>query len=234
MFTLLMFLVARVGTHIPAPGVDIDRLAIMTQQSNILGYINMFSGGAFSRVSIFALGIVPYINASIVFSLLGSIIPKLEEMRKEGEGARNKLTQWTRYLTIGIAIVQGLGVCTWLQSSGLVTTPGFMFFLTTITTLTAGTVFLMWIGEQISLKGLGNGVSLLIFLNVISRIPADIVKTIESMKGSKFLIPLLIVVAIAAIITITGIVVFQLGQRKIPVHYVGRGFGGKAGMEQSS
>ncbi len=233
-FTLLMFLVARVGTHIPAPGVDIDRLAIMTQQSNILGYINMFSGGAFSRVSIFALGIVPYINASIVFSLLGSIVPKLEEMRKEGEGARNKLTQWTRYLTIAIAVVQGLGVCTWLQSSGLVTTPGFMFFLTTITTLTAGTVFLMWIGEQISLKGLGNGVSLLIFLNVISRIPADIVKTIESMKGSKFLIPLLIVVAIAAIVTVTGIVVFQLGQRKIPVHYVGRGFGGKAGMEQSS
>ncbi len=233
-FTLLMFLVARVGAHIPAPGVDIDRLSQMTQQSDLLGYINMFSGGAFARVSIFALGIVPYINASIVFSLLGSIIPQLEEMRKEGEGSRNKITQWTRYLTIGIAIVQGLGICTWLQSAGLVTTPGFMFFLTTITTLTAGTVFLMWIGEQISLKGLGNGVSLIIFLNIISRIPADIVQTMQSMKGSKFLIPLFVVVALAAVAVTAGIVIFQLGQRKIPVHYVGRGFGGKSGMGQNS
>ncbi|MGL5049252.1 MAG: preprotein translocase subunit SecY [Fusobacteriaceae bacterium] len=233
-FTLLMFLVARVGTQIPTPGVDIDRLSQMTQQNDILGYINMFSGGAFGRISIFALGIVPYINASIVFSLLGSIIPKLEEMRKEGEGARNKLTQWTRYLTIAIAIVQGIGVCTWLQASGLVTTPGPMFFLTTIITLTAGTVFLMWIGEQISLKGLGNGVSLLIFLNIISRIPADIVQTMQSMKGSKFLIPLLFIVALAAIAVVAGIVIFQLGQRKIPVHYVGKGFGEKSGMDQSS
>lgn len=233
-FTLLMFLVARVGTLIPAPGVDIDRLAAMTQKSDLLGYINMFSGGAFSRVSIFALGIVPYINASIVFSLLGSLIPKLEEMRKEGEGSRNKLTQWSRYLTIAIAIVQGLGVCTWLQSSGLVTTPGPMFFLTTVTTLTAGTVFLMWIGEQISLKGLGNGVSLIIFLNVISRIPGDIVQTMQTMKGSKFLIPLLAIVAVAAIVVTAGIVLFQLGQRKIPVHYVGKGFGGKSGVGQSS
>lgn len=233
-YTLLMFLVARIGTHIPAPGIDIDRLAMMTQQSDILGYINMFSGGAFSRVSIFALGIVPYINASIVFSLLGSIIPKLEEMRKEGEGSRNKLTQWTRYLTIVIAILQGIGVCTWLQTSGLVTTPGLMFFLTTITTLTAGTVFLMWVGEQISLKGLGNGVSLLIFLNVISRIPSDIVQTVQAMKDSKFLIPLLLIVGIAAMIVTATIVLFQLGQRKIPVHYVGRGFGGKAGMGENS
>lgn len=233
-FTLLMFLVARIGTHIPAPGVDIDRLATMTQQSDILGFINMFSGGAFSRVSIFALGIVPYINASIVFSLLGSIIPKLDEMRKEGEGSRNRITQWTRYLTIAIAVIQGLGVCTFLQTSGLVTTPGFMFFLTTIVTLTAGTVFLMWIGEQISLKGLGNGVSLLIFLNVISRIPADIVQTIQSMKGNKFLVPLFVVVAIAAIVVTAIIIIFQLGERKIPVHYVGRGFGGKAGMGEKS
>ena len=233
-FTLLMFLVARIGTHIPAPGIDIDRLAVMTQQSDILGYINMFSGGAFSRVSIFALGIVPYINASIVFSLLGSIIPKLEEMRKEGESSRNRLTQWTRYTTIGIAVLQGIGVCTWLQSSGLVLTPGPLFFLTTITTLTAGTVFLMWVGEQISLKGLGNGVSLLIFLNVISRIPADIVQTVQSMKGSKFLVPLLLIVALAAIAVTTTIVLFQLGQRKIPVHYVGKGFGGKIGMGENS
>jgi preprotein translocase subunit SecY len=155
-FTLIMFLVARVGTYIPAPGIDVDRLATMTAQSDILGYINMFSGGAFKRVSIFALGIVPYINASIVFSLLAVIIPKIEEIQKDGEAGRNKINQWTRYLTIAIAIVQGFGVCMWLQSVGLVTTPGILFFLTTVVTLTAGTVFLMWIGEQISIKGIGN------------------------------------------------------------------------------
>ncbi|MGL6115459.1 preprotein translocase subunit SecY [Cetobacterium sp. SF1] len=233
-FTLLMFLVARVGTYIPAPGVDIDRLAQMTAQNDLLGYINMFSGGAFQRVSIFALGIVPYINASIVFSLLAVIIPKLEEIQKEGESGRNKITQWTRYLTIAIAIVQGIGVCMWLQSVGLVTTPGFSFFLTTIVTLTAGTVFLMWVGEQISVKGIGNGVSLLIFLNVISGAPRAIIQTMQDMQGNKFLIPVLLLVGLAAILTIAGIVIFQLGQRKIPVHYVGKGFGGNHGMGQNS
>lgn len=233
-FTLLMFLVARVGTYIPAPGVDVDRLATMTAQSDILGYINMFSGGAFKRVSIFALGIVPYINSSIVFSLLAVIIPKIEEIQKEGESGRNKITQWTRYLTIGIAIIQAFGVCIWLQSVGLVTTPGTMFFLTTIVTLTAGTVFLMWIGEQISIKGIGNGVSLLIFLNVISGGPSNVVQTIQSMRGSKFLIPVLGLITLAGILVVAGIVIFQLGQRKIPVHYVGKGFNGRGGMGQNS
>lgn len=233
-FTLLMFLVARVGTYIPAPGVDVDRLATMTAQSDILGYINMFSGGAFKRVSIFALGIVPYINSSIVFSLLAVIIPKLEEIQKDGESGRNKITQWTRYLTIGIAVVQSFGVCLWLQSVGLVTSPGTLFFLTTIVTLTAGTVFLMWVGEQISVKGIGNGVSLLIFLNVISGGPSNVVQTIQSMRGSKFLIPVLLLIAFAGILVVTGIVIFQLGQRKIPIHYVGKGFNGRGGMGQNS
>jgi len=233
-FTLLMFLVARVGTHIPAPGVDIGRLASMTAQNDLLGYINMFSGGAFQRVSIFALGVMPYINASIVMSLLAVIIPKLEEIQKEGESGRNKITQWTRYLTIVIALIQGFGVCMWLQSMGLVMTPGFAFIMTTVTTLTAGTVFLMWVGEQISIKGIGNGVSLLIFLNVISRMPSSVVQTVQSMRGNKFLLPLLVIVAVAALATVAGIVLFQLGQRKIPIHYVGRGFGGKSGVADST
>lgn len=233
-FTLMMFLVARVGTLIPAPGVDVDRLAAMTSQNDILGYINMFSGGAFTRVSIFALGIIPYINSSIVVSLLASIIPQLEEIQKEGESGRNKITQWTRYLTIILAIGQGAGVCFWLQSVGLVYNPGIGFFLTTITTLTAGTVFLMWVGEQISIKGIGNGVSLIIFLNVISRAPSSVIQTIQTMQGNKFLIPLLVAVAISGIITIASIVIFQLGQRKIPVHYVGKGFSAKGGMGQNS
>ncbi|PID67109.1 MAG: preprotein translocase subunit SecY [Fusobacteriales bacterium] len=233
-FTLIMFLVARVGTLIPAPGVDVDRLASMASQNDILGYINMFSGGAFSRVSIFALGIVPYINASIVFSLLSSIVPQIEEIQKEGESGRNKITQWTRYLTIAIAVLQATGVCLWLQSVGLVYDPGISFFLVTITTLTAGTVFLMWVGEQISVKGIGNGVSLIIFLNVISRGPSSIVQTIQKMQGSKFLIPLLILVALMAILTIVSITIFQLGQRKIPIHYVGKGFNSRGGMGQNS
>lgn len=233
-FTLLMFLVARVGTHIPAPGVDIARLASMTAQNDLLGYINMFSGGAFQRVSIFALGVMPYINASIVMSLLAVIIPKLEEIQKEGESGRNKITQWTRYLTIVIALIQGFGVCMWLQSVGLVMTPGFTFIMTTVTTLTAGTVFLMWVGEQISIKGIGNGVSLLIFLNVISRMPSSVVQTVQTMQGNKFLLPLLVIVATAALATVAGIVLFQLGQRKIPIHYVGRGFSGKNGIADST
>lgn len=233
-FTLLMFLVARVGTHIPAPGVDIGRLADMTSQNDLLGYINMFSGGAFQRVSIFALGIMPYINASIVMSLLAVIIPKLEEIQKEGESGRNKITQWTRYLTIVIALIQGFGVCMWLQSVGLVMTPGFAFILTTVTTLTAGTVFLMWVGEQISVKGIGNGVSLLIFLNVISRMPSSVVQTIKEMQGNKFLLPLLVIVGIAALTTVAGIILFQLGQRQIPIHYVGRGFSGKSGVAEKT
>lgn len=233
-FTLLMFLVARVGTYIPAPGIDIERLSTMTAQNDLLGFINMFSGGAFQRISIFSLGIVPYINASIVFSLLGVIIPKIEEIQKEGESGRARISQWTRYTTILIAILQGIGVCVWLTSSGLVTNPGIRFMLVTITILTAGTVFLMWVGEQISVNGIGNGVSLLIFLNVISRGPSNIVQTMQIMKDSKFLIPILLAVAIAAIVVVAGIVVFQLGQRKIPVHYVGKGFGGKGGMAQNS
>lgn len=233
-FTLMMFLVARVGTLIPAPGVDIDRLAAMTSKNDILGFINMFSGGAFTRVSIFALGITPYINSSIVMSLVTSIVPQLEEIQKEGESGRNKITQWTRYLTIVIAIVQAMGMCLWLQSVGLVYNPGLKFFITTIITLTAGTVFLMWVGEQISIKGIGNGVSLIIFLNVISRAPSSIVQTIQTMQGNKFLIPLLVVVAFLGTLTIAAVVMFQLGQRKIPIHYVGKGFNTRGGMGQNS
>lgn len=233
-FTLLMFLVARVGTYIPAPGVNTEKLQQIISNSSGLSYINMFSGGALIKASIFALGIVPYINASIVFSLLAVIIPKIEEIQREGESGRNKITQWTRYLTIALAVVQGIGVCAWLRSLQLVETPGISFFVITTTILTAGTVFLMWVGEQISVKGIGNGVSLIIFLNIISGAPAAVIQTIQRMKGNRFLIPILLMVGLAAVLTIAGIVVFQLGQRKIPVHYVGKGFAGSNGMDKNS
>ena len=227
LFTLAMFLVARVGTHIPAPGVDIDRLTSMVNSNDLLGFFNMFSGGAFMRVSIFSLGVMPYINASIIVQLLGVLVPKLEELQKEGESGRQKITQWTRYLTIVIAIIQGLATVTWLQQVGLVTTPGFLFTINTITVLTAGSVFLMWVGEQITIKGIGNGVSLLIFLNIVSRMPGALSDTLQKMSGNKFLIPVLLIGGIISFVAVLLITIVQLGVRQIPIQYVGKGFSGK-------
>ncbi len=234
LFTLAMFLVARVGTHIPAPGVDIDRLTSMVNSNDLLGFFNMFSGGAFMRVSIFSLGVMPYINASIIMQLLGVIVPKLEELQKEGESGRQKITQWTRYLTIVIAIVQGLATVTWLQQAGLVTTPGFLFIINTITVLTAGSVFLMWVGEQITIKGIGNGVSLLIFLNIVSRMPGALSETLQKLSGNKFLVPILVLGALVTFAAVLLITVVQLGVRQIPIQYVGKGFSGKNVIAQNT
>ncbi|MGM0507901.1 MAG: preprotein translocase subunit SecY [Fusobacteriota bacterium] len=226
-YTLAMFLVARIGTHIPSPGVDIARLSEMVNTNDILGFINMFSGGAFTRVSIFALGVMPYINASIVMQLLTVIIPKLEQMQKEGENERQKITQWTRYLTIVIGVVQGFGVSMWLQSMGLVKNPGILFIFTTVTILTAGTVFLMWLGEQITVNGIGNGISLIIFLNIISRMPAGIIQTVQKISGDQFFIVKAVFLIALALALFAFIVMFQMAQRKIPIQYAGKGFGGK-------
>lgn len=234
LFTLAMFLVARVGTHIPAPGVDIDRLTSMVNSNDLLGFFNMFSGGAFMRVSIFSLGVMPYINASIIMQLLGVIVLKLEELQKEGESGRQKITQWTRYLTIVIAIVQGLATVTWLQQAGLVTTPGFLFIINTITVLTAGSVFLMWVGEQITIKGIGNGVSLLIFLNIVSRMPGALSETLQKLSGNKFLVPILVLGALVTFAAVLLITVVQLGVRQIPIQYVGKGFSGKNVIAQNT
>lgn len=226
-YTLLMFLVARVGTHIPAPGVDTERLASLVNTTDILGFINMFSGGAFQKISIFALGVMPYINASIVMQLLTVIVPQIEEMQKEGDHGRQKIIQWTRYLTIAIGGIQAFGVCVWLQSMGLVINPGFLFIFTTVTILTAGTVFLMWLGEQITVNGIGNGISLIIFLNIVDRLPASVLKLFSTMGSDRFFIFKLALIGVVAVVVIAAIVLFQLGQRKIPIQYAGRGFGGK-------
>ena len=159
--------------------------------------------------------------------LLGVLVPKLEELQKEGESGRQKITQWTRYLTIVIAIIQGLATVTWLQQVGLVTTPGFLFTINTITVLTAGSVFLMWVGEQITIKGIGNGVSLLIFLNIVSRMPGAISDTLQKMSGNKFLIPVLLIGGIISFVAVLLITIVQLGVRQIPIQYVGKGFSGK-------
>lgn len=237
-FTLLMFLVARIGIHIPAPGVDVKALSDTVDQNQLLTFFNMFSGGALAKASIFALGVMPYINASIIMQLVGVIIPKFEEIQKEGESGRQKITQWTRYLTIIIAIIQGYGVCVLLESSNLVTNPGPTFIFTTIVFVTAGSVFLMWLGEQISLKGIGNGVSLLIFLNIVSRMPSGFMQLIDKVSKdpskSKFLVLALLFV-IALVIACTWLIVMvQLGERKVPIQYVGRGYAGKSMVAQNT
>lgn len=231
MFTLIMFLVARVGTHIPAPGVDVARLMAEVNSNDILGFINMFSGGAFTKVSIFSLGVIPYINASIVFQLLTVIIPQLEEIQKEGDAGRQKIVQWTRYLTIFIGGIQAVGICVWLQSMGLVQTSSFaLFAFTTTVILTAGTVFLMWLGEQITLNGIGNGISLIIFLNIISRLPSTAGQIFAKLSGDALMVPKLIFMIAFGLVIVVAIVMFQMGQRRIPVQYVGKGFSGKSAV----
>ncbi len=226
LFTLGMFLIARIGTHIPVPGIDTESITRAMENNDLLKFFNTFSGGAFSRVSIFALGVMPYINASIIMQLMGVLVPKLEELQKEGESGRQKITQWTRYLTIVIAIIQGLATVTWLEQARLAQVDIF-FRIYTITVLTAGSVFLMWLGEQITIKGIGNGVSLLIFLGIVSRIPAGVMEIFQKLEGSKFLLPGLIFSGIMAGIAVLIITIVQLGVRQIPIQYVGKGFSGK-------
>lgn len=226
LFTLGMFLIARIGTHIPVPGIDTESITRAMENNDLLKFFNTFSGGAFSRVSIFALGVMPYINASIIMQLMGVLVPKLEELQKEGESGRQKITQWTRYLTIVIAIIQGLATVTWLEQAKLAQVDVF-FRIYTITVLTAGSVFLMWLGEQITIKGIGNGVSLLIFLGIVSRIPAGVMEIFQKLEGSKFLLPGLIFSGVMAGIAVLIITIVQLGVRQIPIQYVGKGFSGK-------
>lgn len=229
-FTIIMCAVARVGTHIPAPGINADVLKI--GDDSILGMMNMFSGGAFAKVSIFALGVMPYINASIVMQLLTVIVPSLEEIKKDGDSGQQKIIQWTRYVTIGVAIIQGIGMSFWLNSQpGLVVMESFVLFtIILVTVLTAGTVFLMWLGEQITVNGIGNGISLLIFIGIVSRIPQATFEMLDKMKGNKVALVQGVFILVVAVVIIGIIVLFQLGKRKIPIIYVGKGFSGKGAV----
>lgn len=232
-YTLLMFLVARIGAHIPVPGVDTVALGRAVNDNDLLSMINMFSGGAFQKVSIFALGVMPYINASIVMQLLTVIVPQIEEMQKEGDQGRQKIIQYTRYLTIVIGAIQAFGVCIWLNQAGFLDRNTIfadlfpLFVLITVVILTAGTVFLMWLGEQITVNGIGNGISLIIFLGIVDRLPSATVQMFQTMNADRFMIVKLAGIAALIILVIAAVIVFQLGQRKIPVQYAGKGFGGK-------
>ena len=236
-FLLLALVVYRIGTHIPVPGIDPNQLQQLFkgQQGGILSLFNMFSGGALSRFSIFALGIMPYISASIIMQLMSYVVPSMEALKKEGEAGRRKITQYTRYGTLGLALFQSLGIAVALESSaGLVIAPGIGFRITAMVSLTAGTMFLMWLGEQITERGLGNGISIIIFAGIAAGLPKSIGGLLELVRtgAMSIIVALLIVVLVAGI---TYFVVFvERGQRKILVNYARRQVGNKVYGGQSS
>ena len=236
-FLLLALVVYRIGAHIPVPGIDPTQLQQLFkgQQGGILSLFNMFSGGALSRFTIFALGIMPYISASIIMQLMTYVVPTFEQLKKEGEGGRRKITQYTRYGTLGLALFQSLGIALALESSaGLVISPGFGFRMTSVVTLTAGTMFLMWLGEQITERGLGNGISILIFGGIAAGLPSAIGGLLELVRtGAMSIIVALLVVVLVALITYF-VVFVERGQRKILVNYARRQVGNKVYGGQSS
>ena len=237
LFLLGALVVYRIGAHIPVPGIDPTVLEQLfrSQEGGILGMFNMFSGGALSRFTLFALGIMPYISASIIMQLASVMSPELEALKKEGEAGRRKITRYTRYGTVLLAVVQALGISIALEAQpGLVLDPGFVFRITTILTLTAGTMFLMWLGEQITERGIGNGISMIIFAGIVAGLPTAIGSTLELGRTGSFSIPLIIALFIAVIL-VTYIVVFvERGQRKILVNYAKRQVGNKVYGGQSS
>lgn len=230
LFVLGALLVFRLGAHIPVPGIDPDVLAKLfeSQSGGILGMFNMFSGGALSRFTVFALGIMPYISASIIMQLLTVVSPQLEQLKKEGESGRRQITKYTRYGTVVLATFQALGIAIALEGqAGLVLDPGLMFRITTVLTLVSGTMFLMWLGEQITERGIGNGISIIIFAGIVAGLPHAIGGTLELARTGAFSIPLVLFLFAAAVL-VTGFVVFvERGQRKITVNYAKRQVGRK-------
>jgi preprotein translocase subunit SecY len=229
--------VYRIGAHIPVPGIDPAQLQqfFKGQEGGILNLINMFSGGALSRFTIFALGIMPYISASIIMQLLAYVVPAFEQMKKEGESGRRKITQYTRYGTLGLALFQTISIALALESSpGMVIEPGFGFRATAVISLTAGTMFLMWLGEQITERGLGNGISILIFAGIAAGLPNAVGGLLELVRTGAMNI-LVAIVIVAVVIGVTYFVVFvERGQRKILVNYARRQVGNKVYGGQSS
>jgi preprotein translocase subunit SecY len=236
-FLLLALVVYRIGAHIPVPGIDPDQLKQLfsSQQGGILNLFNMFSGGALSRFTVFALGIMPYISASIIMQLLTYVVPTFEQMKKEGEAGRRRITQYTRYGTLALAIFQSMGIAVALESSpGLVLAPGFGFRMTAVVSLTAGTMFLMWLGEQITERGLGNGISILIFAGIAAGLPSAMGGLMELVRtGAMSIIVALVIVIVVGLVTYF-VVFVERGQRKILVNYARRQVGNKVYGGQSS
>jgi preprotein translocase subunit SecY len=236
-FLLLALVVYRIGAHIPVPGIDPNQLhdLFSRQSGGILSLFNMFSGGALSRFTVFALGIMPYISASIIMQLMTYVIPSLEALKKEGEAGRRKITQYTRYGTLGLALFQSLGIALALEGSpGLVLVPGFGFRMTAVVSLTAGTMFLMWLGEQVTERGLGNGISILIFAGIAAGLPNAIGGLAELVRtGAMTVLVAIFIIAVVGLVTY-AVVFVERGQRKILVNYAKRQVGNKVYGGQSS
>jgi preprotein translocase subunit SecY len=236
-FLVLALLVFRIGAHIPVPGIDPDQLAQLfdSQSGGILGMFNLFSGGALSRFTVFALGIMPYISASIIMQLLTIVLPTLEAMKKDGQAGQRKITQYTRYATLVLATFQALGIAIALEAqAGLVIDPGFTFRMNTVITLVTGTMFLMWLGEQITERGLGNGISIIIFGGIAAGLPGALGGLFELVRtGSMSALSAILIVAI--VIAVTYFVVFvERGQRRVLVNYAKRQVGNKIYGGQAS
>jgi preprotein translocase subunit SecY len=241
-FLVLALIVYRIGTHIPVPGINPVAMAefFERQGGTILDMFNMFSGGALERLSIFALGIMPYISASIIMQLLAAVVPSLEQLKKEGEAGRRKITQYTRYGTVALALFQGIGVAIALNAQEVgggqtvAISPGMGFIFTTVITLVTGTLFLMWLGEQITERGVGNGISIIIFAGIVAGLPGAIGGTLELASTGELSI-LLVFVLLAGMLLVTGFVVFvERGQRRITINYAKRQQGRKVYAAQSS
>lgn len=236
LFLLLGLLVYRIGSHIPVPGVDPQRLAdFFNQQKNgILGLFSMFSGGNLQKFTIFALGVMPYISASIIIQLFTSIIPQLEQLKKEGEVGKRKINQYTRYGTFSLSLFQGLGIAKFLTASGVVLIPGMYFYFVTTLTLTTGTMFLVWLGEQMTERGIGNGISMVIFAGIVSRFPMAVAQVMNQVRQGQMQIIILFLL-MAIVVLVTSFIVFvERGQRKITVNYAKRQVGRMLYNAQSS
>jgi preprotein translocase subunit SecY len=229
LMTFALLAVYRIGVHIPTPGINSDALASFFEQAQgtLFSLIDMFAGGALERLSVFALGIMPYISASIILQLLTVVVPYLDRLSKEGESGRKKITQYTRYGTVLISIIQGFGIAVWLENMGqggqqFVYAPGWSFRILTVITLTAGTAFIMWLGEQITERGIGNGISLIIFAGIVARLPQAIGKTYQQVSLDQMSLFKLIILCAIMIAVIAAIVFVETGQRRLPVQYAKR------------
>ena len=235
-FVLMAIIVYRIGTHIPIPGIDPDRLAELFDQNQgtILDMFNLFSGGALERMSIFALNVIPYISAAIIMQLFSNSIPYLQELKKDGQAGRNKITQFTRYGTVLLAFIQASALAVTLSNSGLAYNPGTSFLVSAVFAVVAGTVFLMWLGEQVSERGIGNGISIIIATSILTGIPGAIAQSLEQARQGDLNILLLIGIGVLALVVIAVVVFIERGQRRIVVNYAQRQQGRRLMQAQSS
>ena len=235
-FVFIALVIYRIGTHIPVPGIDPEQLAALFDQNQgtILGLANVFSGGALERMSILALGILPYISASIVMQLMTAVTPQLEQLKKEGEAGRRKISQYTRYLTVMLALVQGTGMTVGLANQGLAFDTSISFYVIAITSLVTGAVFMMWLGEQITERGIGNGISLLIFAGIAAGLPSAVGQSLEQARQGELNILVLLGIVALAVVVIYLVVFIERGQRRVTVNYAKRQQGRQSYQAQSS